>query len=102
LEQFLQQLGVRVDVFSPAALHLAAEAWSVYLGTRGQRAQCPHCGHRFDIACPSCNSRVSWRQRVMPDFMVGGHALSKASALLTRDPRRYTTYFPELTLRSPA
>ena len=101
LDRFLHQLGIRVDAFSHDALRQAAAAWTTYLRTRGQEAQCPHCGHRFVAACPACHNHIAWRQRVMPDFLVGAHALAQANALLTRDPRRYTTYFPQLTVRSP-
>jgi predicted nucleic acid-binding protein len=46
LDRFLHQLGIRVDAFARDALRQAAAAWTTYLRTRGQEAQCPHCGAR--------------------------------------------------------
>lgn len=41
------------------------------------------------------------RTGVLPDFFVGAHALITRSALITRDPRRFRTYFPGIELIAP-
>jgi predicted nucleic acid-binding protein len=50
---------------------------------------------------------VSYRRRrgsrssPMPDFYIGAHAAVRGYQLLTRDPRRYAEYFPNLKLIAP-
>jgi predicted nucleic acid-binding protein len=41
------------------------------------------------------------RTGVLPDFFIGAHALITDAPLVTRDPRRYRTYFPGLALIAP-
>lgn len=41
------------------------------------------------------------RTGVLPDFFIGAHAAAHGVQLLTRDTRRYRTYFPTLELISP-
>ena len=41
------------------------------------------------------------RERVLPDFIIGAHAQDLGCPLLTRDPRRYRTYFPDVRLITP-
>lgn len=37
----------------------------------------------------------------LPDFFIGAHAESLAAPILTRDPVRYRTYFPNVRLITP-
>jgi predicted nucleic acid-binding protein len=41
------------------------------------------------------------RLNVLPDFFVGAQAVDLGVPLLTRDTRRYRTYFPQLELIAP-
>ena len=41
------------------------------------------------------------RRHPLPDFYVGAHAAVAGYALLTRDARRYRTYFPRLRVIAP-
>ncbi len=41
------------------------------------------------------------RTGVLPDFFIGAHAAVAGLTLITRDPRRYRTYFPTIDLIAP-
>ena len=41
------------------------------------------------------------RAMILPDFLIGAHATVERMALLTRDARRYRSYFPGLKLIAP-
>lgn len=41
------------------------------------------------------------RTMILPDFLIGAHAVIERMALLTRDVRRYRSYFPGLRLICP-
>lgn len=49
----------------------------------------------------SYRSRGGRRPSVLPDFFIGAHAAVRRFALLTRDVRRYRSYFPTLDLIAP-
>jgi predicted nucleic acid-binding protein len=38
---------------------------------------------------------------LLADFIIGGHAEAAGLPILTRDPRRYRTYFPAVPFHSP-
>ena len=41
------------------------------------------------------------KQSPLPDFLIGAHAAVMGWPLLTRDARRYASYFPKLSLVTP-
>ena len=45
--------------------------------------------------------RGGHRSGVLPDFFIGAHASVEKMPLLTRDARRYRTYFPDVELLTP-
>jgi predicted nucleic acid-binding protein len=41
------------------------------------------------------------RKRIITDFLIGAHAVTKAERFLTRDRGFYKSYFPALKILSP-
>ncbi|MXY71439.1 MAG: type II toxin-antitoxin system VapC family toxin [Dehalococcoidia bacterium] len=38
------------------------------------------------------------RERILPDFLIGAHAIASADTFLTRDRRFFASYFPDLKM----
>lgn len=47
------------------------------------------------------NEEKGTKNSPLPDFFIGAHAVASKMKLLTRDIRRYQTYFPEIQLIHP-
>jgi len=77
LEDVLEQTGLYVEPMPREALFLAAKAFIAYRRAAGSK------------------------QQLLPDFFVGAQAAVLGCPLLTRDARRYRTYFPTVQLVSP-
>jgi predicted nucleic acid-binding protein len=52
-------------------------------------------------ACLEYRSRGGRKTASLSDFFIGAHAAVSKLRLLTRDPRRYRTYFPTVQLIAP-
>lgn len=77
LDAFIEAAGLRHEMMPRDALFLVGKAFSSYRRSKGTK------------------------QNVLPDFFIGAHATVLSVPLLTRDGRRYRTYFPSLELICP-
>ena len=48
------------------------------------------------IQCPQCGQLLDMKEHVLSDFYIGGYALTKCDAIITRDRGIYRKYFSEL------
>lgn len=77
LDAVLDKLGIELREVPRPALFLAGKAFARYRKAGGSKTG------------------------VLPDFLIGAHAAVQSWPLLTRDARRYQTYFPSLELITP-
>ena len=86
---FLNAHTVKIIALDLEAVSIAGERRMAYL-KRKSKAKCPNCGYR-----------LSTEEHFLPDFYIGGFALAKCDAILTRDRGIYRKYFPELQNYEP-
>ena len=77
LDEFLGDFHVVIEPTHRDALFEAGKAYARYRKAGGERTG------------------------VLPDLFIGAHASAVGMPLLTRDPRRYRTYFPDVMLIEP-
>ncbi len=77
LERVVGTMKLAMREIPRPALFLAGKAFAQYRKRGGNKAQ------------------------VLPDFFIGAHAAVAGWPLLTRDPRRFQTYFPGLRVLAP-
>ena len=72
LDEALESIGVALSAIDDAIAYEAGIRWQRYRQAGGMRT------------------------RILPDFLIGAHALATADSFLTRDEGFYRSYFPEL------
>lgn len=98
LDQFLEDFSIQLEDPSPAALFQAGEQFQQYTDRRPDGLQCPSCGTKQTVRCEECGGELAPRQHIAADFVIGGHAVVDANALISFDDAFYDTYFPSLTV----
>lgn len=73
------------------------------LGGMGMRVEPidAHAAYHAGLVQRQYRAAGGAREKLLGDFLIGAHALAAKTPLLTRDPRPYRRYFPELTLITP-
>lgn len=77
LDAFLEGAGIEMHYLPAPALFLAGKAFAQYRRMGGARSS------------------------ILADFFIGAHAAVRGLSLLTRDARKYQTYFPGITVVAP-
>jgi predicted nucleic acid-binding protein len=77
LSQALSNMNCQLERMPTAALHLAGQTFGLY------------------------RDRGGLRENVLPDFFIGAHAQTTGMRILTRDLRRFRTYYPKVELIAP-
>lgn len=98
LKSFLFDTGIRLIHSSEKAIYVAGDRWKEYTKNKRPTLQCPRCGKETAVVCTKCHSNITFRQRIISDFIIGAHALQHAELLLTRDRGFYRTYFKDLKI----
>ena len=81
---FLKDHKIDIEALDLSSAALAGERWMGYLNRKTK------------AKCPKCKSRLDFKEHFLSDFYIGGFALKKCGAILTRDRGIYCKYFPEL------
>ena len=89
VSSFLRDHKTGVAPLDVDAVKIAGSRWLKFL-KRKSKMKCPHCGKQLDK-----------REHFLSDFYIGGFALAKCDALLTRDRGIYRKYFRDLLLYDP-
>ena len=84
VESFLKAHKISITALGLSDVSIAATRWLKYL-KRKSKTKCPNCGYHLNK-----------KEHFLSDFFIGGFALDKCDAILTRDRGIYKKYFLDL------
>lgn len=61
----------------------------------------PEDAFRAGLAFQEYRRNGGPRQSILPDFLIGGQAANRGWPILTRDSKRFASYFPDLVIIDP-
>lgn len=100
-----QGVGINPIIFAEVAPHFTSREYALrwLRGTPYARLRLPYkAAYGAGAAYARYRKLEKGEKRSpMPDFYIGAHAQLLGMQLLTRDPRRYRTYFPDVQLITP-
>lgn len=94
MDQFFSEMGIRIELCDKEDYEYAGEKWKAYI--RRRKFICPACGKSVKLRCARCDTKISFRQHILSDFIIGAFSELHCDGLLTRDYGYYKTYFPKL------
>ena len=89
VSSFLKDRKIRIDPLEIDAVSIAGTRWMEYLKRKAK------------TKCPNCGMNLNKKEHFLSDFYIGGFALAKCDAILTRDRGIYRKYFPEFVNYKP-
>lgn len=96
LDNALELLEVSVKLPERTNFEIIAAAWKKYLSKKS--FTCPACKKTILPVCSKCGRELSFRQRVLADFLIGGFAFTQTDGIMTHDTSYYKNYFPRLSV----
>ena len=94
IDLFLSEMDISVEDFTKQDYSYAGTTWREYCNRR--RFRCTACGKTIQLSCQHCHGKLSFRQHIISDFLIGAFSDLHADGILTRDYGYYKTYFPQL------
>ncbi|MFB6253206.1 MAG: PIN domain-containing protein [Halobacteriaceae archaeon] len=98
LSKFLTDFSIQLVEPSRSALFRAGQQFQRYTKRRPNGLQCSACGNKQTVVCEECKEQMTSRQHIAADFIIGGHAVVDADALISFDSGFYASYFPSLSV----